>query len=68
MNKITGGSLEFEITPYMIDDEQAQVNLLMSATGQKAIASRRTTVKKLGWIKNIDEEIKNIEADEYAGI
>ena len=30
-----------EITPYMIDDEQAQVNLLMSATGRKRSSAAR---------------------------
>lgn len=53
-----------KITPYMIDDEQAKVNLLMSATGQKAIASRKIAVQQLGWVNDIDSEIDQIEAEE----
>lgn len=61
-------NIEPEIKPYMIKDEKARVESLLEATGQKSIASRRTTVKNLGWIKNIDEEIKNIESDENGGV
>lgn len=57
-------TIEPEIIPFMIDDEQAQVNLLMSATGQKAIVSRKTAVQQLGWVNDTDSEIDQIEAEE----
>ena len=53
-----------EIVPFMIDDEQAQVNLLMSATGQKAIVSRKTAVQQLGWVNDTEAELEQIEAEE----
>jgi SPP1 family phage portal protein len=57
-------TIEPEIVPFMIDDEQAQVNLLMSATGQKAIASRKTAVQQLGWVNDTEAELEQIEAEE----
>ncbi len=52
------------ITPYIIKDEQEKVNILQAANGNKAIASRRSTVQRLGWADNPDEEVKQIEAEE----
>ena len=59
-------TVEPEIVPFMIEDEAANVNLLLSATGQKAICSRKTAVQQLGWVKNTEEEIAQIEAEEGA--
>ena len=50
----------------MIEDEAANVNLLLSATGQKAICSRKTAVQQLGWVNDTDAEIEQIEAEESA--
>lgn len=61
-------TIEPEIVPFMIDDEQAQVNLLMSATGQKAIVSRKTAVQQLGWVNDTNAEIEQIEAEENPGL
>ena len=58
--------IEPEIIPYMIEDETANVNLLLSATGQKAICSRKTAVQQLGWVNDTDAEIEQIEAEENA--
>ena len=60
----TSLTIEPEIDPYMIGDEQAQVDLLMTANGQKAIASRKTTIAQLGWVNDADAEMEEIEADE----
>lgn len=57
-------TIEPEIVPFMIDDEQAKVNLLMSATGQKAIVSRKTAVQQLGWVNDTEAELEQIEAEE----
>lgn len=54
------------IHPFMIDDETSKVSTLMAATGQKPIASRRTAVQRLGWSKDIDAELEEIEAQEAA--
>ena len=59
--------IEPEIVPFMIEDEKANADLAMTVTGQKAIASRKTGIKKLGWVKDIDTELKEIEAEETVG-
>lgn len=56
--------IEPEIVPFMIEDEAANVNLLLSATGQKAICSRKTAVQQLGWVNDTEEEIAQIESEE----
>ena len=52
------------ITPYVIEDEQSKINILTAANGNRQIASRRATVQRLGWAENVEDEIKDIEADE----
>lgn len=52
------------IQPYMIEDETTKVNNIMAATGQKAIASRRLGIQRLGWAKDVDAEQEEIEAEE----
>ena len=57
-------TIEPEITPYNLRDEQSTVNLLMNATGQKAILSRKTAVSQLGWVNDPMKEIEQIEQEE----
>lgn len=57
-------TIEPEIVPFMIEDEAANVNLLLAATGQKAICSRKTAVQQLGWVNDTDTEIVQIESEE----
>lgn len=56
--------IEPEITPFMLEDDQAKVALLSSAVGGGAIASRKVAVTKLGWVKNVNQELSNIAEDE----
>lgn len=58
--------IEPEIVPFMIEDEASKVNLILAAAGQKAIISRKTAVQTLGWVKDSDAEIEQIEAEESA--
>ncbi|MBR4592737.1 MAG: phage portal protein [Elusimicrobiaceae bacterium] len=55
------------VKPFMLEDEKEKVEILMAATGQKAIASRRNAVERLGWVDDTDAEIDAIEADEETG-
>lgn len=55
---------EPEVTPYMISDDKDSVDVLMSATGQKAILSRKSAIRRLGWAKDPDAELEQIEQDE----
>ena len=56
--------VEPEITPYIIEDELSKINILQAANGQKQIASRKATIRRLGWADNADEEEAAIEAEE----
>jgi SPP1 family phage portal protein len=53
-------TIEPEIIPYMIEDEQATISLLMDANGNKPIASQRLTVQRLGWAEDVEEECRQI--------
>lgn len=57
-------TIEVEVSPYTLKDQQSMVNLLMNATGQKAIMSRKTAVSQLGWVADPTKEIEQIELEE----
>ncbi|MDR2652253.1 MAG: phage portal protein [Prevotellaceae bacterium] len=59
-------SIEPEIVPYMIEDEQAKVDLLITANGGKAVASQKTTVQQLGWVADAEAEYDQILSEEAA--
>lgn len=59
-------TIEPEITPYTLKDEQSTVNLLLNATGNKQLVSRRRAVEVLGWAEDTDKEIEQIEEEENA--
>ena len=59
-------AVEPEIIPFMIEDEAGKTNLLLAATGQKAVCSRKTAVQALGWVNDVDTEVAQIEEDESA--
>lgn len=52
------------ITPYIIEDEQAKINTLQAANGQKPVASQKATIRRLGWAEDPDAELAEIQADE----
>ena len=52
------------ITPYIIEDEQAKINMLQAANGQKPVASQKATVRRLGWAEDPDAEIAEIQEEE----
>lgn len=58
--------VEVVITPYNIKDDAEQITNYGNATNGKAIMSRRTAIKKLGEVDDVDAEIAQIEAEEAA--
>jgi hypothetical protein len=60
--------VENVITPYQINDESQEIQDDTNATGGKAIASRRTAIRRLGWVpeEEIDNEIEQIDKEETA--
>lgn len=56
--------VEPEIVPYMIDDERAKIDLLVSANGQKPLISQKTSVALSGMIQDADSEYNQILEEE----
>ena len=63
-NKINSLEVEHVVTPFIQNDEEAKINKITKATGGKTVASRRTGVKMLGWVKDVDEELNQIQHEE----
>ena len=59
-------TVEPEIVPYMIEDEKAKVDLLLSANGGKAVVSQKTAVEQLGWVNDSNAEYEQILKEEAA--
>jgi len=56
--------IEPEIIPFTINDETTTIANLVSANGGKPIISQRTAIKILGWVNDVDEELRLIEEEE----
>lgn len=52
--------VEHIITPFIIEDEQAQVDLHMKANGGQPVESLRESIQRIGKSKNVEETIKEI--------
>lgn len=52
--------IEFMITPFMMDDESDKLEVIMTATGNKAVMSQRTGVKMAGFVADAEEELRQI--------
>lgn len=57
-----------QITPFTIDDEAETINKLSNATGGKAIMSRKTAIKNLGYTSDVEEELASILDEETQGL
>lgn len=53
-------AVEIQITPYQIRDEAERITNLTNATGGKAIMSQKTAISNLGYVEDVDEEMKRI--------
>lgn len=60
--------IEPEITPYMLDDERAIIENLSTLVGGSQIMSKKTAVKTLGWVENVDEELEEINRETLGGL
>lgn len=54
------------ITPYQIMDEKEDVEKLSTACG--TIASKKTCVSRLGWVDDVDEEVRLINEDAMSDV
>ena len=55
-----------KITPFIQNDEDAEIGKIAKATGGEQIASRRTAIKRLAWVKDVEEENALIEKEQAA--
>ena len=55
--------VEIEITPFSISDEKDTINNLLAANGNKPLMSHRESIEQLGWSKDVDETMRQIEED-----
>lgn len=58
--------VENVITPFQINDKSQEIKDGSNATGGKAVASRRTIIRRIGLVpeEEIDEELQRIEEEE----
>jgi len=56
-------TIEPEIVPFMIEDERANVDLLVAANGGKPIISQKTSVAQLGWVNDTEAEYSLIQEE-----
>lgn len=55
--------VEHVITPFIIEDEAAQLDYHMKANGGKPVESHRESVMRLGKSKNVEETVREIQRD-----
>lgn len=60
--------VETIITPYNIGDETEDIANISTATGGKAILSQKEGVKRLGFVKDVDAELKQIQSEETGNV
>lgn len=56
-------NVEHIITPFIIEDEQEQIDMHMKANGGKPVESQRESIQRIGKSDNVDETISQINAE-----
>lgn len=65
-DEIDNVGVEHIITPFIIEDEQAQLDYHMKANGNKPVESHRESIMRLGKSANVDETLAAIQAEQVA--
>jgi len=60
-------AVETIITPFTITDTKETVSNVVSATGGKPIMSQKEGVRQLGFVEDVEAELKQIQAEEASG-
>ena len=55
--------VEHVITPFIIEDEQAQIDMHMKANGGKPVESQRESIQRIGKSQNVEETIREINQE-----
>ena len=56
--------IEHVITPFIQNDEKADIDKLMTANGGKALMSQRDSIKRFGFSDDPDQTLKEIQEDD----
>lgn len=56
--------IEPEIIPFMIDDNETKVDVLVAATGNKPILSQKTAIRQLNYTNDPEKEYELIKEEE----
>jgi len=59
-------NVSHKITPFIQNDEDAEITKIAKATGGEPIASRMTGIKRLGWVEDTVAENELIEKEQAA--
>lgn len=62
-SKVDDVKVEHIITPFIIEDEQAQITMHMQANGGKPVESQRESIQRIGKSANVDETIRQINEE-----
>jgi len=63
-NKTSSVNVKHKITPFIQNDEDAEITKITKATGGEPIASRITAIKRLAWVKDVEAENALIEKEQ----
>ena len=58
--------MEHIITPFIIEDEQAQLDYHMKANGGKPVESQEESIMRIGKSQNVAETLAAIQAEQAA--
>jgi len=56
--------IKHEIIPYMIEDQKANIDLLISANNGKPLVSQKTSISLAGLVNDVDTEWEQIQKEE----
>ena len=62
-DEVDNVGVEHIITPFIIEDEQAQLDYHMKANGGKPVESHRESIMRIGKAANVDETLAAIQAE-----
>lgn len=65
-NEIDNVYIEHIITPYIIDDEKQNVEILMKANGNKPLIGHRESVEQAGLVGDVDATMEEFSSEEEA--
>lgn len=61
-NEVDNVDVEYQMRPFVLDDEKERINLIVTAHGAK-ILSTQEAVKRLGWVDDTDQEVEAIQTN-----